>query len=92
MSFLFGRARIRTAVDLPKQARDHIGKLDGPNGAAKVGLFFPFARYSESMKLTSFATQAEELAKVLSQMKLILQGTQGMLAQFAATLRSSPYG
>lgn len=34
------------------------------------------------MKLTcSFATQAEELAKVLSQMKLILQGTQGMFCQ-----------
>ncbi|KAF4591513.1 conidiophore development protein hymA [Ophiocordyceps camponoti-floridani] len=53
MSFLFGRARGRAAADLPKQAHDHITKLDGPNGASK----------------------AEELARVLNQMKLILQGT-----------------
>jgi hypothetical protein len=36
MSFLFGRARARTAADLPKQAREHVTKLEGPNGAAKV--------------------------------------------------------
>lgn len=36
MSFLFGRARTRPAVDLPKQARDHVTKLEGPNGASKV--------------------------------------------------------
>ncbi|KAK3990520.1 Mo25-like protein [Cladorrhinum sp. PSN332] len=54
MSFLFGRTRTRAnATDLPKQARDHVTKLDGPQGAAK----------------------AEELAKVLSQMKQVLQGT-----------------
>ncbi|ORY63974.1 Mo25-like protein [Pseudomassariella vexata] len=54
MSFLFGRGRTRTnTIDLSKQARDHVLKLDGVGGAAK----------------------AEELAKVLSQMKLILQGT-----------------
>ncbi|KAL2116305.1 hypothetical protein VTJ04DRAFT_8472 [Mycothermus thermophilus] len=54
MSFLFGRARMRTNMsDLVKQARDHVTKLDGPQGPAK----------------------AEELAKVLSQMKQILQGT-----------------
>ncbi|KAJ1338276.1 Mo25-like [Microdochium nivale] len=54
MSFLFGRGRARTnTLDLSKQARDHILKLDGPAGPAK----------------------AEELAKVLAQMKLILQGT-----------------
>ncbi|PHH71925.1 hypothetical protein CDD80_4893 [Ophiocordyceps camponoti-rufipedis] len=53
MSFLFGRARGRAVADLPKQAHDHISKLDGPNGASK----------------------AEELARVLNQMKLILQGT-----------------
>ncbi|OHW91316.1 conidiophore development protein hyma [Colletotrichum incanum] len=58
MSFLFGRARTRPAVDLPKQARDHVTKLEGPNGIAK----------------------AEELAKVLNQMKFILQGTQGIYA------------
>ncbi|KAK3372890.1 Mo25-like protein [Lasiosphaeria ovina] len=54
MSFLFGRARARTnATELPKQAREHILKLDGPGGAAK----------------------ADELAKTLSQIKQMLQGT-----------------
>jgi len=46
MSFLFGRARARTAVDLPKQARELI--KSGPG-------------------------KTEELAKVLNQMKLVLQ-------------------
>lgn len=41
-------------MDLPKQARDHVTKLEGPNGSVK----------------------AEELARVLNQMKFILQGTQ----------------
>lgn len=37
MSFLFGRNRARpSTVDLPKQARDLVIKLDGPSGAAKV--------------------------------------------------------
>lgn len=36
MSFLFGRTKSRTTADLPKQARDHISKLDGLNGASKV--------------------------------------------------------
>ncbi|KAK4215001.1 conidiophore development protein hymA [Rhypophila sp. PSN 637] len=49
---LFGRGRGRSPTDLPKQAREHIGKIEGPGGAAK----------------------AEELAKVLSQIKQILQG------------------
>ncbi|KAI0484634.1 Mo25-like protein [Xylariaceae sp. FL0804] len=54
MSFLFGRARTRTnTIDLSKQAKDHVLKLDGAGGAAK----------------------AEELARVLNQMKLVLQGT-----------------
>ncbi|KAK4130295.1 Mo25-like protein [Trichocladium antarcticum] len=54
MSFFFGRARARTnTIDLAKQARDHVTKLEGPAGAAK----------------------ADELAKVLAQMKQILQGT-----------------
>ncbi|KAI1397283.1 Mo25-like protein [Hypoxylon fuscum] len=54
MSFLFSRARTRTnTLDLPKQAREHVLKLDSAGGPGK----------------------AEELAKVLSQMKLILQGT-----------------
>ncbi|KAM0495950.1 hypothetical protein ACHAPB_007389 [Verticillium nonalfalfae] len=54
MSFLFGRARTRTVVDLPKQAREHIMRFDVPTAGAR----------------------GEELAKVLSQMKMILQGTQ----------------
>ncbi|PHH61583.1 hypothetical protein CDD81_8164 [Ophiocordyceps australis] len=53
MSFLFGRARPRPAADLPRQAREHLLRLDGPNGASK----------------------AEDLARVLSQMKMILQGS-----------------
>lgn len=54
MSFFF-KSRTRTnTVDLPKQAKEHITKLDGPGGAAK----------------------AEDLAKILGQMKFILQGTQ----------------
>ncbi|KAL1881107.1 hypothetical protein VTK73DRAFT_4784 [Phialemonium thermophilum] len=54
MSFLFGRARTRASTgDLPKQAKEHVTKLEGPAGSAKT----------------------EELAKVLSQMKAVLQGT-----------------
>ncbi|KAI0602292.1 Mo25-like protein [Biscogniauxia mediterranea] len=53
MSFLFGRGRTRTnTIDLAKQAREHVLRLD-VGGPAK----------------------AEELARVLSQMKLLLQGT-----------------
>ena len=37
MSFFFSRGRTRgNTNDLPKQARDHVLKLDGPAGAAKV--------------------------------------------------------
>ncbi|KAI0539156.1 Mo25-like protein [Xylaria digitata] len=53
MAFLFGRGRSRTnTIDLSKQAKEHVLKLDGPGGPAK----------------------AEELARVLNQTKLILQG------------------
>jgi hypothetical protein len=39
MSFFFGRARARTnTTDLAKQARDHVTKLEGPQGAAKVNI------------------------------------------------------
>ncbi|KAG5952568.1 hypothetical protein E4U58_000707 [Claviceps cyperi] len=54
MSFLFGRARSRATADLARQAREHIGRLDGPNASVK----------------------ADDLARVLSQMKVVLQGTQ----------------
>ncbi|OBT53688.1 hypothetical protein VE04_06907 [Pseudogymnoascus sp. 24MN13] len=37
MSFLFGRGRARAStVDLPKQAKEQIQRLDGPGGAAKT--------------------------------------------------------
>ena len=36
MSFLFGRRPRTNTVDLPKQAKEQIPKLDGPGGAAKV--------------------------------------------------------
>lgn len=39
MSFLFGRAKSRAAADLPRQAREHISKLDTPNGPQKVAVF-----------------------------------------------------
>ncbi|KAI1178244.1 Mo25-like protein [Nemania sp. FL0916] len=53
MAFLFGRNRGRAnTIDLAKQAKDHVLKLDGPGGPAK----------------------ADELAKVLNQVKLALQG------------------
>ncbi|KAI0025838.1 Mo25-like protein [Xylariomycetidae sp. FL0641] len=54
MAFLFGRGRNRpNTIDLAKQAKEHVVKLDGMGGPAK----------------------AEELARVLNQMKLLLQGT-----------------
>lgn len=54
MSFFFGRGRIRTnTLDLAKQAREHVLKLDSQGGTGK----------------------AEELSKVLSHMKQIMQGT-----------------
>ncbi|KAK1836219.1 Mo25-like protein [Podospora conica] len=59
MSFLFGRARGRAnAAELPKQAREHITKLDGAAAIAPPG-----------------TTKADELSKILSQMKQVLQGT-----------------
>jgi hypothetical protein len=44
MSFLFGRRPRTNTVDLPKQAKEHISKLDGPAGAAKVGAGWPLRR------------------------------------------------
>jgi calcium binding protein 39 len=41
MSFLFGRRPRTNTVDLPKQAKEQISKLDGPAGAAKVGALLP---------------------------------------------------
>lgn len=40
MSFLFGRKQRPNTVDLSKQAKDFILKLDGPGGAAKVYILF----------------------------------------------------
>ncbi len=74
MSFLFGRARARTAADLPKQAREHVLKLDGPAGTAKVR--FTYIVYPPTISFTD-QSKAEELSRVLAQMKVILQGTQG---------------
>jgi hypothetical protein len=36
MSFLFGRRPRTNTVDLPKQAKEQISKLDGPGAAIKV--------------------------------------------------------
>jgi calcium binding protein 39 len=74
MSFFFGRARARTnTTDLAKQARDHVTKLEGPQGAAKVNI----NKIDEALSILLTGSQADELAKVLSQMKQVLQGTQG---------------
>lgn len=89
MSFLFGRNRARpSTVDLPKQARDSVTKLeklDGPSGQAKVTCAGRHAATHHRRRTieyyetnTTDFEQAEELAKTLSQMKQILQGTQGM--------------
>ena len=76
MSFLFNRARGRTnTIDLARQAKELITKLDGPGGLAKVRR--ELQRGHTHVILTT--TQAEELAKVLAQMKYVLQGTQGKL-------------
>jgi calcium binding protein 39 len=61
-------------VDLPKQAKEQMSKLDGPGGAAKVRILFVC---NERLELTR--RKAEELAKTLGQMKFVLQGTQGAL-------------
>jgi hypothetical protein len=39
MSFLFGRRPRTNTVDLPKQAKEQISKLDGPGDAVKVRQF-----------------------------------------------------
>jgi calcium binding protein 39 len=73
-SFLPWRGRARTnTVDLPKQAKEQISKLDGPGGPTKVGCVKD--EQNGCNVLTS--RQADELAKTLAQMKFILQGTQG---------------
>ena len=36
MSFLFGRRPRTNTVDLPKQAKEQMARLDGPGSAAKV--------------------------------------------------------
>lgn len=71
MSFLFGRPRRTNTVDLPKQAKEQFAKLDSPG---KVGVPVTAPKWRGVM-LT--ACQLEELAKTLSQMKFILQGTSG---------------
>lgn len=87
MSFLFGRARTRTnTLDLSKQAREHVTKLDV---AGKVSQ--PPRRKVVDVGLgctNTDCSQAEELAKVLSQMKLVLQGTSGMIQQYHSVMRS----
>ena len=79
MSFFFGRGRARAnTTDLAKQAKDHITKLDGPGGAAKVNTTYTGNAANDHVLTLQKLLQTEELAKVLSQMKLTLQGTHGM--------------
>ena len=73
-SFLPWRGRARTnTVDLPKQAKEQIAKLDGPGGPVKVGC----DKEEQIGCSILISRQAEELAKTLGQMKFVLQGTQG---------------
>jgi len=73
MSFLFGRRPRTNTVDLPKQAKEQMSKLDGPAGPARVRIIS-----IEGDEVGADRKQAEELAKTLGQMKFMLQGTQGM--------------
>ncbi|KAI9677291.1 MAG: hypothetical protein M1829_002633 [Trizodia sp. TS-e1964] len=59
MSFLFGRNKAKASIDLAKSVKEIIPKLDGPGGPQKV-------EHNPCL---------EEAAKLLAQMKLILQGT-----------------
>ncbi|KAH8684722.1 conidiophore development protein-like protein hymA [Tricladium varicosporioides] len=57
MSFLFGRRPRTNTVDLPKQARDQITRLDGPGGAAKAE---ELAKTLGQMKFVLQGTQETE--------------------------------
>ncbi|CZS97404.1 conidiophore development protein hymA [Rhynchosporium agropyri] len=57
MSFLFGRRPRTNTVDLPKQAKDQIQKLDGPSGAAKAE---ELAKTLGQMKFVLQGTQETE--------------------------------
>lgn len=84
MSFLFGRARSRATADLARQAREHIGRLDGPNASVKViGIFYTVQCSVTMLQTLARADflQADDLARVLGQMKVVLQGTQGKFAR-----------
>lgn len=59
-------------MDLPKQAKEQIQRLDGPGGAVKVDLN-PTTR----TRLHTDCVKTEELSKTLLQIKLVLQGSSG---------------
>ena len=72
MAFLFGRAKARN--DLARSARESLQRLLEVNPDSKVGFGSPVN--AADLMLTSTKIE-EDLAKVLSQIKLVLQGTQG---------------
>jgi len=57
MSFLFGRRPRTNTVDLPKQAKEQLLKLDGPNGATKAE---ELAKTLAQMKFVLQGTQETE--------------------------------
>ncbi|PSS22109.1 hypothetical protein M430DRAFT_34105 [Amorphotheca resinae ATCC 22711] len=57
MSFLFGRRPRTNTVDLPKQAKEQLSKLDGPGGAAKAE---ELAKTLGQMKFVLQGTQETE--------------------------------
>ncbi|RDW66145.1 ARM repeat-containing protein [Coleophoma cylindrospora] len=76
MSFLFGRRPRTNTVDLPKQLKEQIGRLEKLDGAQKE---VKEAKVRPDMLQSVLHTdheQQEEVAKTLSQMKFLLQGTQ----------------
>lgn len=51
MAFLFGRGRTRTnTIDLSKQAKDHVLKLDGAGGPAKVTIIPIYPYHMETWR------------------------------------------
>ena len=76
MAFLFGRTKTRSAQDLTKSTKELMGRLiaEDPKSSAKV---------MQALKNYEISTDRdaqieEELARNLSQMKVLLQGTPGI--------------
>ena len=80
MVFLFNRTGRRQPSDLVRYIKDLLLKLHESPDAAKVSsalvCFYCFGRTGESSN-TKTIQIAEDLGKQLSQLRLLVQGTQG---------------